>query len=623
MTLSVDRIQGLSGSLAIKRPVACATTANITLNGLQTIDGFVLASGDRVLVKNQTTGSENGVYEADTSDWRRTLDFDKSNDVVHGTLVNVIGGSTNYGFWILNTPAPVVGTSSLVFGRFEGFEGSDQVVYVPAGTGAVATTAQAKLRESTSVEDFGATGDGVSDDTAEIQAAIDAVAALGGGEVLFSKALYLSQKLTLPSNVILRGKGSAYTTIKLKNGSNTALIETEDFSTLTGSNSWFVDTEGVPYGFGVVGMTLDGNKANQTAGNGVSVYGKRYLVSDVVVKDAYGVGWYTECAYKGGQHDWRDMPEGRIEGLYVHLSGGHGLQVRGPHDLFIASAFVSQAQGDGVRVEGLLNVYQGNSDIGLIHSYGNVGMGFYCNTLVNADVIIGETNAKEGVVFDEGSGISTCSVIRAFGNDYASTGLYYNVRLATGIQAGTIHCLDNTYQSAGGISLAGNQIQIGTLNVLSTIAHNGKGIHSPGAANVDIGSAIVEGYSGATGVGVSITSMTRCSIDAYVTNCKTLYAMAAVGNGNTFTFRGLSGVGQTQYSGVADYVGNNSVKHLFSDGSAVTSKEWLPRNAILYPPAASTPAENGEMTFELTSATELKIKVKSGGTVRAASIALS
>lgn len=89
IALSVDRIQGLSGSLAIKVPVDCATVAAITLSGLQTIDDVVLVEGDRVLVKDQTDLTTNGLYTATTSTWQRTLDFNNSNDAIQGTLIHV------------------------------------------------------------------------------------------------------------------------------------------------------------------------------------------------------------------------------------------------------------------------------------------------------------------------------------------------------------------------------------------------------------------------------------------------------------------------------------------------------------------------------------------------------
>lgn len=118
IALSVDRIQGLSGSLAIKIPVDCATTAAITLSGLQTIDDVVLAEGDRVLVKDQADLTTNGLYNATTSTWQRTLDFNNSNDSIQGTLIHVYGGTANAGLWMLTTAEPVIGTSDLEFSWF-------------------------------------------------------------------------------------------------------------------------------------------------------------------------------------------------------------------------------------------------------------------------------------------------------------------------------------------------------------------------------------------------------------------------------------------------------------------------------------------------------------------------
>jgi len=113
-TVSTDRRQGVNVGAAIKVPCRVATTGNITLSGLQTIDGVVLAADDRVLVKDQTTGSENGIYVASTSTWQRSLDWDGQFDVKTGTLVWVTAGSTNAGMWrVTTTGAITVGTSSI------------------------------------------------------------------------------------------------------------------------------------------------------------------------------------------------------------------------------------------------------------------------------------------------------------------------------------------------------------------------------------------------------------------------------------------------------------------------------------------------------------------------------
>lgn len=77
---------------------------------------------------------------------------------------------------------------------------SSTVGFTPSGTGAVARDVQSKLRDMVSVKDFGAVGDGVTDDTAAIQAAITAAKAANGGTVFFPAGTYIcASQLTCTS----------------------------------------------------------------------------------------------------------------------------------------------------------------------------------------------------------------------------------------------------------------------------------------------------------------------------------------------------------------------------------------------------------------------------------------
>lgn len=121
----IDRVAGLTGSVGIKAPCVVATTAAITLSGLQTIDGVTVASGDRVLVKNQVDTTTNGIYAASSGAWSRTEDFDGARDVVSGTMVFVRSGTTNGNqIWKASATDPVtVGTSALSFSYAVTFAG--------------------------------------------------------------------------------------------------------------------------------------------------------------------------------------------------------------------------------------------------------------------------------------------------------------------------------------------------------------------------------------------------------------------------------------------------------------------------------------------------------------------
>jgi hypothetical protein len=105
----------------IKESVRVATTANITiataLNNGDTLDGITLATDDRVLVKDQSTGSQNGIYVVAASPARA---YDQStDDPAFGFLVNVRQGTANAStLWRnTNTSVPTIGSTSLTFAQ--------------------------------------------------------------------------------------------------------------------------------------------------------------------------------------------------------------------------------------------------------------------------------------------------------------------------------------------------------------------------------------------------------------------------------------------------------------------------------------------------------------------------
>ena len=100
-----------------KQSVRVATTANIALAGLLTIDGIVLVAGDRVLVKNQAIAKDNGLYVAATAVWKRAEDADTNAEVTSALLVSVEQGTTLADTrWQLVTDGVIVlGTTQLTF----------------------------------------------------------------------------------------------------------------------------------------------------------------------------------------------------------------------------------------------------------------------------------------------------------------------------------------------------------------------------------------------------------------------------------------------------------------------------------------------------------------------------
>jgi phage-related tail fiber protein len=106
---------GLDGR-SWKTPVRAASTANLTLSGTQTVDGVALIALDRILVKDQSTGADNGIYVVSAGAWSRATDANTAAEIFQATMF-VSEGTTNADKqFTLATNNPItLGTTSLSF----------------------------------------------------------------------------------------------------------------------------------------------------------------------------------------------------------------------------------------------------------------------------------------------------------------------------------------------------------------------------------------------------------------------------------------------------------------------------------------------------------------------------
>lgn len=314
------------------------------------------------------------------------------------------------------------------------------------------------------VKGYGAAGDGTTADTSAIQSAINAANSAGGGVVFFPEGTYISGTLTLYSKVHLVGSGPTATTLKLANSTNAALIQGDGFVALSAG-----DTTGGISDFSIRDMTLDGNKANNgTTGYGLRVYGYRYVLRDLHIKDCFTNGIYSQWASASSEN-----MEARLDNVRVYSSttangDGSGTQVYwlGPHDSVFTGCFFFYGDAKGFEAA------HADKAAGLIfencHAYGNdqtygwylTGNGCSLNNCVaegaiTAQVYINETNIRVTNLYAFAAGAASPVGVEVATNKsgYVITGMIVNctsnaVKL-TGTDGGNGFIDITAYQTSG------------------------------------------------------------------------------------------------------------------------------------------------------------------------------
>lgn len=208
-----------------------------------------------------------------------------------------------------------------------GVTSADLIQYQPAGTGAIATTVQAKLRESVSVKDFGAKGDGVTDDTAAIQAALDSGASL----VFFPLGTYkITTVLTARQKTVLYGAGKGK-----------SVISAVGCAALYAANS----VQGT-YDINIRDLSLSGDSSG-SGRNGIQLMGDSGVnVGRVSIRDV------TVSGFSGnGIHIERPIVT-LLSQIEVSSCGGHGFYIKGDGtSLTVQSCYAKSCTGDGYRID--------------------------------------------------------------------------------------------------------------------------------------------------------------------------------------------------------------------------------------------------------------------------------
>lgn len=204
-------------------------------------------------------------------------------------------------------------------------------------------------------EMFGAVGDGITDDTAAVQEAID-TARTTGQTVYFNGKTYLCNILIYPFTKLC---GSSKTILKAVPGSDQSVIKSYDFDEMTGSTGAAADDDGVYMVF-LTDLIIDGNRENNEAGYGIEVWGRNLFFKNIFVRNCTSGGIYTEFSTHGTPEAsessfYSDMLESVFDTIKVYDCFGNGWTYKGPHDSHVYNYICVKCKEYALEASGYSN----------------------------------------------------------------------------------------------------------------------------------------------------------------------------------------------------------------------------------------------------------------------------
>lgn len=322
--------------------VAAGTASMDAVNKLQLDTAIATATGTATeAVTGSNRGAGHGVFYAKTGN---LMEF-KTLVAGAGATLSSTADTVTIGTTPDTTAGESIGTGVAIYSgkmsdtlKFRSLKAGAGITVSESGGDVTIAASATSAVSVVSVKDapYNAVGNGSTNDTAAIQACINAVASAGGGKVYLPKGIYRTGKLTIPSNIWLVGEGRSNTTLKLLDGANTDLLYSTNADALWGSTT---PSQGVQ-NIGLFDLTVDGNRANNTvAGSGIAFYGEEFTFNNLTV---------TQCRDHGIRTEWYQGDsvfgmEGKFTNIVIDTVGKDGWACNGPHDSYFSNVIIADA----------------------------------------------------------------------------------------------------------------------------------------------------------------------------------------------------------------------------------------------------------------------------------------